>query len=325
MPVPNFRDHRVYMVHLFRVLQRRGPSKPADIYDEVADLAGITSEQRAVDGGETSWNPVYRNRIQFARQSLIDAGVVLGSTDPGWQRGVWQLTAEGVQLGREAKSDLALEAALHERAALGLRVRTAERQESRELAGLDATVGESEPGESTPTVESTEADLGELVETANDVVFRNMLDHVRSMSDRAFEYLVGTVLKAALRAESVSITQRSRDGGVDGILHFDALGMRLAVFEAKRYAEGNVVGRHLVDAFATAARRRRASHSLFVTSSRFSQEAVTAARDEGIRLIEGVAFVELMARHGIGLRAKETFVLYEMDPAWSVNDSADDD
>jgi restriction system protein len=147
-----------------------------------------------------------------------------------------------------------------------------------------------------------------------------MLDHVRSMSDRAFEHLVGTVLKAALRAESVRITQRSRDGGVDGVLHFDALGMRLAVFEAKRYAEGNVVGRSLVDAFATAARRHRASHSLFVTSSRFSAEAVETARYEGIRLIDGTAFVELMAQHGIGLRAKETFVLYELDPAWSVND-----
>ena len=117
---------------------------------------------------------------------------------------------------------------------------------------------------------------------------------------------MGTVLKAALRAESVKITRRSRDGGVDGLLYFDALGMRLAVFEAKRCADGSVVGRPLVDAFATAARRHRASHSLFVTSSRFSPEAVDAARDEGIRLIEGMAFVELMAQHGIGLRAKET-------------------
>jgi restriction system protein len=145
------------------------------------------------------------------------------------------------------------------------------------------------------------------------------------MSDRAFEHLVGTVLKAALRAESVKITQRSRDGGVDGMLYFDALGMRLAVFEAKRYAEGNAVGRSLVDAFATAARRHRALHSLFVTSSRFSQEAVETARDEGIRLIEGTAFVELMAQHGIGLRAKDTFVLYELDPAWSVNDVEEGD
>ena len=83
---------------------------------------------------------------------------------------------------------------------------------------------------------------------------------------------------------------------------------------------GRVSGRSMVDAFATAARRHRALHSLFVTSSRFSPEAVETAKDEGIRLIEGTAFVELMAQHGIGLRAKDTFVLYELDPAWSVND-----
>lgn len=325
MDAPNFRDHRIYMVNLFRVLQKRGPSKPASIYNEVANLTGITPEQMAVDGGETSWNPVYKNRIQFARQSLIDAGVVLSSSDPGWQRGVWELTEEGLRLGRAESSDAAVEAALRERAALGLKRRTEERQESRELAGIEGNSVAEAPTISAPEQYSTEPALVDLVEVANDVVFRNMLDHVRSMSDRAFEYLVGTVLKAALRAESVSITQRSRDGGIDGILHFDALGMRLAVFEAKRYAEGNVVGRHLVDAFATAARRRRASHSLFVTSSRFSPEAVAAARDEGIRLIEGVAFVELMAQHGIGLRAKDTFVLYEIDPAWSVSESSDED
>ena len=181
--------------------------------------------------------------------------------------------------------------------------------------------------EPTPTIEDLQSipEIEELVEAANDVVLRTILDHVRGMSDRAFEYLVGTVLKAALRAESVKITQRSRDGGVDGMLYFDALGMRLAVFEAKRYAEGNVVGRSQVDAFATAARRRRASHSLFVTSSRFSPEAVATAKDEGIRLIEGTAFVELMAQHGIGLRGRDTFVLYEIDPAWSVNETEGED
>ena len=50
---PNFRDHRIYLIHLFRVLHKRGRELPADIYDEVADLAGVTSEQREVAGKET--------------------------------------------------------------------------------------------------------------------------------------------------------------------------------------------------------------------------------------------------------------------------------
>ena len=323
MTAPNYRDHRIYMVHLFRVLHKRGASPPAELYDEVADLAGVTPEQRAVPGKEAGWNPVYRNRIQFARQALVDAGMVVGSSDPGWKRGIWELSSKGIQLARTEQSDAELDAQLRDGASEGVLRRTKERQESFALAGLETELPEdfreqesetgAEADEAGPTVQT-------LVEAANDAVLRTMLDHVRGMSDRAFEHLVGTVLKAALRAESVKITQRSRDGGVDGMLYFDALGMRLAVFEAKRYAEGNVVGRSMVDAFATAARRHRALHSLFVTSSRFSPEAVETAKDEGIRLIEGTAFVELMAQHGIGLRAKDTFVLYELDPAWSVND-----
>jgi len=115
------------------------------------------------------------------------------------------------------------------------------------------------------------------------------------------------------------VTRKSRDAGIDGILNFDDLGMRTAVFEAKRYAERNTVGRPQIDAFATAARRHRAAHSLFVTSSRFSSEAIAAAKDEALRLIDGTAFVELMARNGIGLRERNSYVVYELDPTWSVD------
>ncbi|NOY94001.1 MAG: hypothetical protein GXP55_22695 [Deltaproteobacteria bacterium] len=48
--------------------------------------------------------------------------------------------------------------------------------------------------------------------------------------------------------------------------------------------------------------------------------SVAAAHDEGMRLIDGNAFVELMARHGIGLRARQTFVVYEVDPTWSLDE-----
>jgi restriction system protein len=334
MTTTSFRDPRTYVVHLLRVLQKHGgASPPAEIYDEVADRAGVTREQREIEGAEPSGNPVYRNRIQFSRQTLVDAGALIGSAQPGWKRAIWELTPDGVKLARASKSDSDLDAIIRARAAEGARKRAKEREQSRALAGLGEDEDEdheSEPhgveGDSEPIDEreSPKTKIDELVQTANDAVLRTMLDHVRAMSDRAFEYLVGTVLRAALRAESVKVTQKSRDGGVDGVLHFDGLGMRVAVFEAKRYAEDNKVGRSQVDAFATAARRRRASHALFVTSSPFSPEAIATGVDEGIRLIDGMAFVELMAQHGIGLRARDTFVLYEVDPAWSVNDSLGD-
>jgi restriction system protein len=336
MSTTSFRDPRTYVVHLLRVLQKHGgASPPAEIYDEVADRAGVTHEEREIEGAAPSDNPVYRNRIQFARQTLIDAGALIGSAQPGWQRGVWELTPEGARLARASRADGDLDAILRTRAAEGARKRAKEREASRALAGLDEDEEDDDhevahneiEGDAEPLEEDDESPklrIAKLVVTANDAALRTMLDHVRAMSDRAFEHLVGAVLRAALRAESVKVTQKSRDGGVDGVLHFDGLGMRVAVFEAKRYAEDNKVRRSQVDAFATAARRRRASHALFVTSSRFSPEAIATGVDEGIRLIDGMAFVELMAQHGIGLRPRDTFVLYEIDPAWSVGDPAED-
>jgi restriction endonuclease Mrr len=319
----NFRDHRVYLVHLLKVLARHGgAAAPGEIYDEVADLAGVTEEERAIASARGTDNPVYRNRIQFARQALVDARMVVGSSDPGWLRGMWALTEAGRTLAGTGLNDEALDKELKKRAADGLRERAKRREEGKRLAGIDGATdedadeigggarGEREEAPSGPTIR-------ELVDVANEEVMQTMLDLVRSMNDTAFEHLVGTVLKAALRAEGVKVTQQSRDGGIDGVLQFDALGMRIAVFEAKRYGEATVVGRPQIDAFATAARRRRAAHALFVTSGRFSREAATAARDEGIRLVDGDALVELMARHGVGMQAKETFVVYELDPAWS--------
>ena len=322
MTAVNFRDHRIYLVHLLRALHRRGPGRPAAIYEEVADSAGITAEQRAVQSKDDSHHYVYRNRIQFARQSLVDAEAVIGSTDPGWQRGVWQLTSEGQKLAEEIRSDSELDKILRERADVGLRRRREQTKESRALAGLDQEdsaddgAGALDPGGNEVAVGPT---IRDRVDTANQDVLTTMLDHVRGMDETAFEHLVGRVLKAALRAESVRVTRRSRDGGIDGVLHFDALGMRTAVFQAKCYSEGNVVSRPSIDAFSTAARRSGAAFSLFVTSSRFSSEAVEAAGGENIRLIDGTAFVDLMAQHGIGLRPRDSFVLYEIDSAWSMD------
>ncbi len=318
------RDHRNFLLHLHRVLAERGSSRPADLYDDVAARAGLTEEDREVRDS-SSGQIVWKNRIQFARQSLIDAGVVVGPSDDGWQRGRWQISAEGKRLAEAHPEDEELEAILRTRAADGARVRAEARRESRALAGLDDGDG---PTAEDPTVEAAEVsslheqiNALDIIAEANEAVFSTMLEHLRAMDDHAFERLVGEVLCAALRGISFRATRRTRDGGVDGFVHFDSLGMRFAVYEAKKYADGNVVGRPLVDAFATAARRTRAAHALFVTTSHFSPEAKETGREEAIRLVDGTAFVELMAIHGIGLRKKETFTLYEVDPNWTFETS----
>lgn len=323
----NYRDHRIYLTPLLRALHKHGASPPSEIYDEVADAVGISDEERLVWSASGGTQPVYRNRIQFARQSLIDAGLLISSSEPGWRRGVWELNDAGRALVEETSAE-ELEGVVQRRADEGARLRAQERRRSRALAGLDAQEGHGgediEADEEEDELEEYDLSeqITELVDEANQAAKDTMLGHIRSLDDRAFEHLVGDVLKKALRAVEVQITPRSRDGGIDGVLYFDSLKMRTVVYEAKRYAEANTVGRPMIDAFSAVARRRGATHALFVTSGRFTRDAVEAAKLDSIRLIDGVALVELMAETRIGLRPKETHIIYEVDPNWSID--ADD-
>lgn len=86
-----YTDKYTYVIPLLRVLARRGASPPSEVYDEVAKLAGI-SEQEKERTNESDGALTYRNCIQWARQSLVYAGALLGSSDPGWKRGVWELS-----------------------------------------------------------------------------------------------------------------------------------------------------------------------------------------------------------------------------------------
>ena len=163
MPPTNFRDSRTYLLHLFRVLHRAGAVRPRDIYEDVADRAHITSEQRATGSGEG--NPVYRNRIRFARLDLIDAGFIVRSQDDGWKRGVWELNDAGKRLAESDLSDQELEAKLRELAADGSKRRAQNRKASRQLAGL---VEDDEPSpqdvdDEAPT-EDAEPSIADLVD-----------------------------------------------------------------------------------------------------------------------------------------------------------------
>lgn len=312
----SFRDQRRYIPSLVKVLHKHGRSRPRDIYDEVANLSDVTAEEKTVQ--RNSGERVYTNCVQFARQELVGAGIIIGPSSPDWESGFWMLTESGKALANRYQANEEFEIGLYKRLDEERIRQRSSQQKSREMAGIEdeGSVDESDDSESGVGLSS----VIDAIEEANALVFSAMLEHIRAMPEQKFEMLVGEVLRLALKADSVRITQASRDGGIDGILAFDSLKMRTAVFEAKRYAEGNTVQRRELDIFAMARRRVQAAHAIFVTSSSFSSGACEAARGEDIRLINGEAFVALMAKHRVGLQVQRQFSLYEIDPNWSMNE-----
>jgi restriction system protein len=108
---------------------------------------------------------------------------------------------------------------------------------------------------------------------------------------------------------------RSGDGGVDGVIDQDALGLSQIYVQAKRYAADNAVQRPELQGFIGALAGRGASQGVFVTTSRFSQGAreYAASIPQRIVLIDGPRLAELMIQYRVGVQVKKTYDVVEVD------------
>lgn len=107
----------------------------------------------------------------------------------------------------------------------------------------------------------------------------------------------------------------SGDGGIDGVIDQDLLGLDRIYVQAKRYADGNSVGPGAIRDFFGSLDMKKASKGVFVTSSTFSSQAKETAEKLGKRivLIDGIQLARLMIRHRVGCRVEETLAIMELD------------
>ncbi|GEO96988.1 restriction endonuclease [Kocuria turfanensis] len=107
----------------------------------------------------------------------------------------------------------------------------------------------------------------------------------------------------------------SGDGGVDGVIDQDPLGLDQIYVQAKRYAEGNTVGREAIQAFVGALHGRGASKGIFITTSAFTQGAKEYAGMVPSRpiLIDGARLVKLMLKYKVGVQVKQTYEIVDVD------------
>ncbi|MGF1446043.1 MAG: restriction endonuclease [Pikeienuella sp.] len=115
---------------------------------------------------------------------------------------------------------------------------------------------------------------------------------------------------------------RSGDGGIDGVINEDALGLDAVYVQAKRYAVGNTVGRPAIQQFIGSLTGEGASKGVFVTTSAFSREArdYVARVQQRVVLIDGARFARLMIANGVGARPVQTLTLSEIDENFFTDD-----
>ena len=140
---------------------------------------------------------------------------------------------------------------------------------------------------------------------------------IQNSSPSFFEHLViDLLLKMGYGYDRTSgvVTGKSHDGGIDGIISEDKLGLGLIYVQAKRYAKNNKVGRKEVQAFIGA--MEHVQKGVFITTSTFTHEAwnyVEQQQQKSIKLIDGETLTDLLIKYEIGIQPAHKFTVYMLD------------
>ena len=117
---------------------------------------------------------------------------------------------------------------------------------------------------------------------------------------------------------------RGPDGGIDGKINEDKLGLDQIYIQAKRYSD-NSVGRPTIQSFVGAMTGGGCRKGVFVTSSSFTSEAIEFAnglRDQRLILIDGVDLAKLMIEHSVGVQVKEVIKVSKIDQDFFSDDES---
>lgn len=288
---------------VLRVLKDGQVRPVGEVCELVATHMGLDDEVRAerIASGQLR----YVNRINWACSGLTQGGLLERPT-----RGHYRITDNGHEVDRRNL------ASYSEKDMLEWPVWKAYQEEIAARKNADA---------SEPTVESAEYGVDPIESMAkNERSFNaktetELRKRLQEASPEFFEKAVIDLLWAMGYGGTHGAKQhvgRSNDGGIDGIIRQDALGLTNVYIQAKRYADNNKVGDPEIRNFMGSLLTRSASHGVFITTSDFLPTAKRSAEsytNGKIILINGIELTRLMLEYGVAVHKSRSFTLYEID------------
>ncbi len=298
-------DYETLMLPVLRAVERE-PKHIRRIIDELATQFELTEEERAatIPSGTQG---LFGNRVHWAKTYLKQAGAVQQPS-----RGVVALTERGRLLlaSNPTRIDNSVLSQFEE-----FREFRARRAPRRTLFGSEngAAVLSEE------TSQTPEELIGRAALELETSLRRELLGRLKSSAPSFFERVVLDVLKAlgygAGSGGASEVVGGAGDGGIDGIIEEDRLGLDRIYVQAKRYGD-QTVGAPVIQNFIGALQMRGATKGVLITTSSFTAQAEQAARlipSLRIVLIDGDRLADLMIRHGVGVRVRRTIEIKDID------------
>ena len=297
MPIP---DYQSLMLPVLRIFADRKEHPVSEARKRIAtelNLSEAELSQRLASDTTT----VFMNRIGWAVQYLKEAGAIRAA-----RRGVYDITDRGVSLLQKQPSEITAKMLRQFPEFVEFQGKGAESVPMLESA---APLSESR---ATP-----EESLENNYQVLRDALAHDLLEAAKNGTPASFEQIVVDLLVAMGYGGSVEdagkVVGKSGDGGIDGIIKQDKLGLDTIYVQAKRWRE--VVGSPEIMKFSGSLTKHHANRGVFITTSAFTKDAseFVEAMPQKIVLIDGNRLATLMIEHDVGVSATKTYKLKRLD------------
>ena len=295
MPIPDFQS---MMRPMLEVLQKKDSCSIGDLRNELQEVFSVSVDERRelLPSGRQS---IFDNRISWAAVHLRMAGLLERP-----RRGFAAITNNGRQFLEKHKGPIKLKD-LEKIPGY----KEAKKGDPKRPEGKRKRVKKGE----TPQ-EAMEEAYGEI----RDSLVSELLEQIMKESPSFFEglvidLLVGMGYGGSFQDAALTLG-RSGDGGIDGVIKQDVLGLDNIYVQAKRWKD-KVVGRPDIQSFVGSLEGRHANKGVFITTSRFSDDAQQYAKSiaKRVSLIDGEKLCEHMIKYKIGVRVARSYDLPATD------------
>ena len=298
MPIP---DYQALMLPLLRLVKDGNEQSLRKAYDLLADEFKLTEVERK-EQLPSGQDRIFSNRVRWARFYLSKAGLLDSS-----KRGHFRITTSGLDLLAKSPATMGAKQLMDYAAFRDFKQGTDKPDQAVE-ANKESLLQTSTPEEA---IEAAYAEL-------QSALAAEILDVLKKCTPGFFEQIVVDVLVAmgygGTRKDAGAAIGGSGDGGIDGVINEDRLGLDAIYVQAKRW-DANPVGRPELQKFVGALQGQKAKKGIFITTSSYTSDAKSFATHIETRLvlIDGPTLARYMIEFNVGVATTSAYELKKVD------------